>query len=165
MTPRQTRVRTLVPAIGLASLAVLPATAFAAPQGISMQVRDASIGAGTAVAVSGRVDGAGPGRQLLLQYAGPSGHVATVAAAPTGAGGAYTLRAKLPASGRVRVVERGATAAGAASASAYVRVVARVVSLRSRANVLAGRSATASGAVRPARAGVRVDLQRRAGGR
>lgn len=165
---RTLRAGTIVPALTLAlSTAALPAVAEAkAGTGTTMKLRDSVVGHGQRVVATGRVASGEAGRQVVLQARNAAGTYENVAAGRTRSGGRYKLLAKLPASTRVRVAER-TTAAGAedASAPAYVRVAARVVSLRRRTDVVAGRSAVVRGRVLPAKRGLRVHLQRRKGGR
>ena len=157
-------------AIGLAEV---PATAQSDPQGnsITMNVRDRSVSYGHGVVVTGRVSGAGAGAGVTLQHRPRGGQWQSLRDGATGAGGRYRLVAPVPSSGELRVVAGSADAwaanadapAPAGSAVARVAVAADIVPGRNRVNVLAGRRALVRGAVRPAVAGERVTLQRRAG--
>jgi rare lipoprotein A len=127
--------------------------------------------------LTGHVACADSGSAVTLQHRPEGGLWQSLREGTTGAHGRYRVVAALPSGGELRVVAGTAGAwaadawaaadagapAPAGSAVARVAVAADIVPGRNRVNVLAGRRALVRGTVRPAVAGRRVTLQRRAG--
>lgn len=158
-------------ALGIAvpNAAGAPAALNLGNETIQATIHDASLRAGQAVVVSGRLASGQAGAAVRLEML-PAGAQAWVAVrdATTGPDGRFTLRAHPRRSGAVRVVQSGvAQAAGAAaggapaSAQRRVSVGARLITHGVRRNVTAGRKALVRGAVAGGGAGRTVALQLR----
>jgi hypothetical protein len=154
-------------------VAAVPAATDAQTPGTkpSIKIADRSLTAGERARVTGRAPGA-HGHAIALEHAGPSGAWTTVASGTVGRGDRYTLRARVPASGALRVTVQPSGDAAAVAAGAGASSNPRAVTVRravrvggKRLHVKVGRRTTVGGRVAPRAAGLPVKLQVRRDGR
>lgn len=174
---RATTLGVLMTTVGIAAAAVSPAVAARptapkqpialAPSAITAQLADRTLRYGQEAVVSGRIAGAGAGREVVLEYRTHGGAWHAVARGLTGPDGGYRLQARLERSGAVRVLAGGALAATTGTSDRLgsrersVRVAAIVGVRHRRLNVRQGGLTRVSGRVLPAIAGRRIVLERR----
>ncbi len=160
-----------VPAVATAQTAAPQATASASP--VTAKLIDSHIRYGSAVTVTGRIARTGAGTPIVLEFRPSGGQWGAVGKARTTKDGRFRLRADVRRNGALRVVTAGSTTAVAAgsptsavgsSRELVVRVAAALRTTKVRRDVVAGRAATVSGRVLPARGGRVVRLQVRRGG-
>lgn len=150
-----------------APLAANVARAQNAPPAIT--VTDATLYYGQATTVRGQSSTGDAGRTATLQFGSDAQGYRALASTRVGTDGRYQFTTRLTRSGSVRVaVGDGATGTTASASSSNVAlsaptpvaVSAQLLATVRRLNVLAGRWASVSGHLRPARAGRWVTLQR-----
>lgn len=162
------------------ALTVLVISSFASARAadgasVGISVKDQRLRYGQTLVVAGHARGA-PGRQAELQYREAGGAWKVLRSTSVAPDGAYRLSARVRRSGDVRVALGSAPTARAATATAAVaampvsrtRGVAIAATARAthrRLDVHAGSRALVSGVLSPGRAGRRVWLERRSGGR
>lgn len=161
-----------VPAVATAQTAAPQATASASP--VTAKLTDSHIRYGSAVTVTGAIARAGAGTPVVLEFRPRGGQWGAVGKAQTTKDGRFRVRGEVRRNGALRVVQAGgssttAVAAGTPTTSAGtsreldVRVAAALRTTKVRRDVVAGRAASVSGRVLPARGGRVVRLQIRRG--
>lgn len=144
---------------------------------VGISVKDQRLRYGQTLVVAGHARGAA-GRQAELQYREAGGAWKVLRSTSVAPDGAYRLSARVRRSGHVRValgspsIARTATATATAAAAAVpvsrtrgVAIAATARATHRRLDIHSGSRALVSGVLSPGRAGRRVWLERRSGGR